>query len=316
MKNKKLYKYINLLLRYTIGVLAVGFIYYRLKDEFVDQLQFLRLSSINYILLFIVLILMFFNWGIESIKWKFAIKKIENITFVKAFKYTLTGITFSLLTPNRIGEIPARALLLNKNKLTELILKTIVSSYSQLLITLFLGSISLVFTINYFKLAFSSTFIIVGLSSFTILLGLIYFQVNSFENYFNRFEYFKKRQLFSALSTFTRKELFKILALSFLRYLVFFLQFFLVLKAVGVNISNFQEIMLIPLCFMITSCIPTLLISEIGVRGSVALFIFGVVSDMEIEIILASILLWLINVAVPALLGVFNLKEVKILKEH
>jgi uncharacterized membrane protein YbhN (UPF0104 family) len=145
---------------------------------------------------------------------------------------------------------------------------------------------------------------------------LIYFQVNSFENYFNRFEYFKKRQLFSALSTFTRKELFKILALSFLRYLVFFLQFFLVLKAVGVNISNFQEIMLIPLCFMITSCIPTLLISEIGVRGSVALFIFGVVSDMEIEIILASILLWLINVAVPALLGVFNLKEVKILKEH
>lgn len=259
---------------------------------------------------------MFINWGIEAFKWKFAIKKIENITFIKAFKCTLTGITISLLTPNRIGEIPARALLLNKNKLKELILKTVVSSYSQLLITLFSGSISLIFTLNYFKLALSSTVIIVGVSSFTFLLGLVYFRVNRFENFFNRFEYFKKKELFSALSTFKGEELFRILLLSFLRYLAFFLQFFLVLKAVGVNISNFQEIMFIPLCFMITSCIPTILISEIGVRGSVALFVFGAISDMKLEIIVASILLWVINVSIPALFGVFNLKKVKILQEH
>lgn len=316
MKNKKLYKYINLLLRYGIGILAFVFIYYKLKDEFIYQLQFLNPNSINYILLSIVIVLLFLNWGIEAFKWRLAIKKIEKITLIKAFRCILTGITLSLLTPNRIGEIPARALLLNKTKFKELTLKTTVASFSQLLITLFLGAVALIFTVDFFKIPFNSLVVIIGLSVITFIFGLIYFQVNRFEKYFNRFKYFKKKQLFAALSTFTADELFKILLLSSLRYFVFFLQFFLILKAVGVNLTNFQEIMLIPVCFMIASSIPTLLISEIGVRGSVALFVFSVVSDMQIEIILASILLWVINVAAPALLGVFNLKEVKILKEH
>ncbi len=76
-----------------------------------------------------------------------------------------------------------------------------------------------------------------------------------------------------------------------------------------------REIFLIPVCFLLASSIPTILISEIGVRGSVALFVFGVVSDLDIQIIMASVLLWLINVALPALLGLLNLKELKLLKE-
>jgi len=66
---------------------------------------------------------------------------------------------------------------------------------------------------------------------------------------------------------------------------------------------------------MIASFIPTILISEIGVRGSVALFVFGTVSNMDIQIILSSVLLWLINVALPALIGLINLNDLKILKE-
>ena len=76
-----------------------------------------------------------------------------------------------------------------------------------------------------------------------------------------------------------------------------------------------EELFLIPVCFLLASSIPTILFSEIGVRGSVALFVFGVVSDLDIQIVLASIVLWFINVALPALFGFYDLYKFKLLKE-
>ncbi|MDB4534356.1 hypothetical protein N9242_05730, partial [Vicingaceae bacterium] len=93
-------------------------------------------------------------------------------------------------------------------------------------------------------------------------------------------------------------------------------QYFLVLRAFGLSLDGVNELLLIPVCFLIASFIPTILISEIGVRGSVALFVFGTFSDLEFQIILASVVVWMINVAVPALLGLLNLKELKLIKEN
>jgi uncharacterized membrane protein YbhN (UPF0104 family) len=315
LKNKKLYKYINLLVRLCIGIGAVCFIYFKLKDDFLEHIQFLSTNKIDYYLLLIVIFLMPLNWGVEAFKWKYAIQKIEKISFYRSLKLTLIGITLSLFTPNRVGEIPARAMILNKSKFKELTLRTIITSYSQLLITILMGCIGFILTINQFALKINSWYIIIGVSIVLIFLFLIYFKINRLEKYLTRISYFKKKKIFSALTASTTEELMKILVMSFIRYLIFFLQFYLVLRATGVLLFGLNEIMLISVCFMFSSVIPTLLISEIGVRGSVSLFVFGLVSDMDVQIILASVLLWVINVIFPALYGVFNLKHVKILKE-
>ena len=52
---------------------------------------------------------------------------------------------------------------------------------------------------------------------------------------------------------------------------------------------------------------------ELLVRGSVALFVFGTISNLDSQIILASVVLWFINVALPALIGLFSLKELKLI---
>ena len=101
-----------------------------------------------------------------------------------------------------------------------------------------------------------------------------------------------------------------------LRYLVFSLQYYIVLKAFGINFSNNVEILLIPLCFLLTSSIPTILISEIGVRGSIALIIFSIVTDNNLAIFLSSIVLWSINVAFPAFIGMFFLKRFNFITER
>ena len=80
----------------------------------------------------------------------------------------------------------------------------------------------------------------------------------------------------------------------------------------GFGLINF---FLIPFCFLITSSIPTIVISEIGVRGSVGLFVFGIISDNNLAILSASVLLWVINVALPALFGLFFINQFKIVSQ-
>ena len=63
---------------------------------------------------------------------------------------------------------------------------------------------------------------------------------------------------------------------------------------------------------MIASIVPTILLSEIGVRSSVAIFVFGIVSHDTMAVVLSSVTLWAINIALPGLLGVLNLKQLKI----
>ncbi|PJA08504.1 MAG: hypothetical protein COX70_03500 [Flavobacteriales bacterium CG_4_10_14_0_2_um_filter_32_8] len=316
MKNNKLYKYINFLIRITIGVFAVWLIYDKTKDNFNGTFQQTILKEINFYLIGIVIIMMVLNWGLEAFKWRYSIRKVQEISFFKAFRITITGITLGLITPNRIGEIPSRALLLNRQLFKELTLKTIVSSFSQVLITLLLGVIGLMFSYHLLYLGVHPIILIVVLIMSTLLLFLIYFRVNKLDFFLNKIRYFRKQEIVFALSEFSSLELSIILLMSTIRYIVFTVQFYLILTAFSITLSSINDVMLIPVCFMFASFIPTLLISEIGVRGAVAVFVFGTISNLEIQIIMASILLWLINIALPALIGIFNLKEIKLFKEN
>jgi uncharacterized membrane protein YbhN (UPF0104 family) len=314
LKINKSYKYINLLIRFVIGAIAVYFIYFRIAEDFLIDFYKIETKNIDLFILGIVLILMFLNWGIEAVKWRFTIRNIEEISIFKSFKLIFTGITLGFLTPNRIGEIPARALLLNGSNVKEITLKTTVASFSQLLITLFFGIIGFCFTFNNFSYIINPIVWIVILSLGLLLLLLVYFRTNKLESIFNRSKFIREKELFRGLSGFSVLELFNILLLSLLRYIVFVFQYYLVLKAFGVYLSDIYAILLIPVCFMVASFIPTILISEIGIRGSVALFVFGTISNMDIQIILASMVLWLINIALPILLGLYNLKDLKLIK--
>ncbi len=313
MANKVSYKYINLLFRLFLGVGAVIYIYYKIREDWGTTLVQVDFSNIETNFLLLAFLFVFLNWGVEALKWKYAIRKTLNISFFKAFNYVLTGITAGLLTPNRIGEVPFRALLLGKKYFKEITLKTIVSSYSQLIITFIIGIFALMVTYHLFDLGFNVILLFGVLILIAIVMLLLYFKLHYVKLLLYKIPYLKKNQLADALGVFSYKELFVILGLSFLRYLIFSIQYFLILEAFGIDMINLTSILLIPVCFMIASFIPTILFSEIAVRASVALFIFGLISDVNISIMAASIMLWGINVAFPALLGLFNLRKIKIL---
>lgn len=306
MNNKARYNYFNLIVRSLIGFTALLFIYYKLKDSFYIQIKELDSANINVLFILGAVLLSFVNWGLESIKWKYLISKIKMVSFFKSYQIVLTGITMSLITPNRVGEIPARAFLVgDKENMGKLVYSTLIGSFTQLIITIFLGTIGIIFTLNWFDVYFSKTlltsFVIVVLSLFTIL-----FFSNSIKTFFLKL--LNKQPLIE----FNSVELITALILSLLRYVVFILQYFLLLEAFGIHFFEINSLWLIPVCFFVASSIPTFLISEIGVRSSVAIVVFGVLSSNDVAIIASSVTLWIINIAIPAIVGIGFMKQLKI----
>ena len=121
------------------------------------------------------------------------------------------------------------------------------------------------------------------------------------------------------LSAYSTRELIIVILLSALRFFVFSTQMFLLLRAFSVEIPYLNAMVIIGVIFFAITLIPTVAIAELGIRGSVSLFLVGVyfgepenMSDgMAMGVVAASTSLWLINLAIPALAGAvfaYNLK--------
>jgi hypothetical protein len=93
------------------------------------------------------------------------------------------------------------------------------------------------------------------------------------------------------------------LLLSGLRFGVFTVQYWLLLRVYGVPIPFKAGFTAIGTVFLVQSVLPSLAAVELLKRGNIALLVFGVYTSAELSVLATSSTLWLINLVVPALLG-------------
>ena len=265
-------------------------------------------NTTNLAVLLIVVFLMFLNWTTEAIKWKMLINNIEKVTIKKSLASIFTGLSFAIITPNRIGEFVGRPFLLKKENRVSGGLATFVGSLSQTIITVGSGLFALILYFNntlnhfltnnqYYLLVLFSTFLF-----FTILI--LFFNPKVWIKFSLKIPFFKNHYLkLSFLNNYTSLILLKVLSLSLLRYTIFFTQFFLLLLFFGINISILNAFIAISLTYLFLFAIPSFAFAEIGIRVSLAVFFIGMFSSNNIAILLSSISLWLINLAIPAIIG-------------
>ena len=96
-----------------------------------------------------------------------------------------------------------------------------------------------------------------------------------------------------------------------IRYFIFSLQFIILLNIFGVDITFLNALLSVMLIFFFITITPTITIAEIGVRGSVAIFVLGLFSSNDIAILSSTTLLWLINLILPAIIGSFFIFSLK-----
>jgi hypothetical protein len=132
-----------------------------------------------------------------------------------------------------------------------------------------------------------------------------------------RKSFFLKFKIYiETLLLFSKNDFIKAFGLSVLRYLVFSFQYFLVLKIGGIQSSFSILLALIAITFFVTSAIPTFALSEIAVRGATALYFFHFISNDNVAIISSSVILWIINLALPAIIGLMFIGQLRFIKEN
>jgi len=268
--------------------------------------------------------MMFLNWFLEALKWRFLIAKIEKVSIKTSIRAIFSGITVSAFTPNRVGEYGGRVFCLEKADRVQAVLITVIGSMAQLLTTIIFGSIGLLylptyksdFSLFFDKVSFAYPVLAFILILLNVLLILLFLNVSVLTNVLAKISFLKKFEKYNAVFSFySFEELLKVLSYSIARYVIFTTQFFILLQLFDVQILYTDAIILIMSMLFVVSVIPTIAITEIGVRGSVALALFGLVSANAVGILSATFVLWIINLLIPSLIGVIFIFTLKFFRK-
>jgi hypothetical protein len=314
---------INILLRAIIAVVCCFYLYRELFvhhkfSQVWQQFISIELNTRSMLLLSLAALLVFVNWGIESAKWRLLLAKIEKVSAYTAFESVISGITISIFTPNRIGEFAARIFYLESNHRVRGILASIIGSVSQLCVTVVTGSFSFVFFLirhqQFNSLEKAISLILAFLISTSVIL--FYYNMDVLRTLMIKIRRARKMRIYLNVFSFYRtSELNRIMMLSIIRYLVFSLQYFLLLRFFNINLPVAESFIIISGIFFVLAIIPTIALTELGIRGYTALYFLEPYSANSLGIIAASYGLWLINLVLPAMLGLLFLPKLKFFRK-
>ena len=273
----------------------------------------------------IVVVLLFVNWGLEARKWQVLVQHVQPITFLNAFKSVLAGCSITMLTPNRIGEYGGRILYVEDDNRIKAISLTIVGSISQLLVTMIMGCLGLFF-LRYFShnnistlsvlpefwgdvLIYLCVTITIGLTLFYLRLGWLVRMMEKVPALYKVVKHIR------VLDEFDNIQLIRILSLSFVRYLVFVLQYVLLLQVMQVEISFGVSFWLITVFYLVLAVAPTIGFVELPVRVGACWALLKFYTANELGVGAAALGIWLINLVVPAVVGSLLILGIKIVKD-
>ena len=324
--NKSIKIFINYFFAPLLFLWLAFSIYRHIRNQPQLQASWIQIKasfqSVQILYLVFALLLVFANWGLEARKWQISVATIQRIRFLQAFKAVLSGVTFSVSMPNRVGEYLGRVLYLPEGSRLKTISVTLVGSCAQLLTTLFWGMIGLLVLKKRLIAIYPGVRpwydgMLYGLPVIVLVTGLLYFNVagtvQSLKKWIRNDTFM---YLVDAVSGLHKKLLLDILMLSFFRYGIFIMQYILIYYLFEVPVSGIIIAWVMSVLFLAMAIVPSIALVEIGVRGQLSLQLMGVFSSNSLGIGLASITVWFINLILPAIAGSMLLLNIKIFKKR
>jgi len=298
-----------------IKVLIVGgafyFIYNQLaNNDKLDWEKFIILfrknqsiSGISFILLLSVL-----NRFFEILKWQNLVSYLHKISLSDATKQVLAALTAGLFTPNGVGEYAGKALFFEKHATKKIVFLNLICNGIQMILTVIFGIFGLLYFNANFNVITTKTvailFILLFLT-FAILFSVkkITIRGYSIERLLHKINEIPK--------SIHRKNLF----LGICRYLVFSHQYYFLFLAFDVDLPYLTLMAAISSVYFLASSLPTFQFLDFAVKGSVAVYFFGILGVNEWIVVFISTLMWFLNVVLPVIIGsyyVMNFKTQKI----
>ena len=286
-------QFLVLLIKLLIVGGAFYFIYNQLAtNDKLDWEKFILLfqknqsvAGIGFIVLLSVL-----NRYFEILKWQNLVSYLRKISLAEASKQVLGALTAGLFTPNGLGEYAGKALFFEKSKTKKIVFLNLICNGIQMILSIVFGTIGL------WVLGYGFWVLIIFLSAFALWIlgfGLKKFKIKgySIEKLLHKTNEIPK--------SIHQKNIF----LAVCRYLVFSHQYYFLFLAFDVDLPYFTLIATIASVYFLASSLPSFQFLDFAVKGSVAVYFFGILGVNEWIVVFISTLMWFLNVVLPVIIG-------------
>jgi len=301
--NKSTKIWVNYGLGAVISVLLLWSIYTQVLKQVNDAAAIAWQHTGHVAFLVLAVVLMFINSTLEAYKWFTLVSWAEPVRYRTAFTSYLAGVAFSVITPNRIGEYPGRILYLGGSNTFSYINISVSGVVSQLAGMYTVGLVGLIYY-NIVTPAPLAQLALVVCLTLNIFIAIVYWRFHTWLPRMEQNRFLRRFAVYGRLmSRVPAADKMKVLAVSVLRVCVFTAQYLFLLRWMNVDIPLLPGFCLGALFFWVMAVVPSLALTELGIRGAASLYIFGHYSPNSIGILAATTAMWVMNIVVPAMLG-------------
>ncbi|MCC9072060.1 lysylphosphatidylglycerol synthase domain-containing protein [Flavobacterium sp. F-65] len=257
------------------------------------------ISGIAFILLLSVL-----NRYFEILKWQNLAQVIRKISVAEATKQVLGALTAGLFTPNGVGEYAGKALFFEKKNTKKVVFLNLICNGIQMVITVIFGIFGLLYFNSKYNVITPTTVALLFGLLFVVFLVVFLLKKITIKGY-------SIEKLIHKINEIPKSIHQKNILLGICRYLVFSHQYYFLFLAFDVDLSYFTLIATITAVYFLASSLPTFQFLDFAVKGSVAVYFFGILDVNEWIVIFISTLMWFLNVVLPVVIGSYYVLNFK-----
>ena len=234
------------------------------------------------------------NMALEAWKWKTLMNEgMKELTFKEAQRQVYYSKLAGIITPWRLGEYPARGLMMQQSEWGKVLSMGAVGSATMTMAIVAAGAVALSLEIGKWKLENEYLYLIAAVLML-LVVGLAF-----------------APRLLRRWATVSRRLIFISFGQSLVRLACWCVQLMLVLYALGAigdlgTLGILGGIGKSAVYYLFVTITPNVPIVEAGARGAWAMAVFGTVNAA-----LAGVLLWAINTLLPCVIGLFYTKNNK-----
>jgi len=292
-------QFLILLIKLLIVGGAFYFIYTQLaNNDKLDWEKFIVLfqknqsvGGISFILLLSVL-----NRFFEILKWQNLVSYLHKITVLESTKQVLGALTAGLFTPNGVGEYAGKALFFEKSKAKKIVFLNLICNGIQMILSIVFGIFGLLyFNANYNIITSETVLILFGIC--VLLFGILFVSKKI------NIKGYSIEKLIHKINEIPKSIHQKNIFLAVCRYLVFSHQYYFLFLAFDVDLPYLTMMATIASVYFLASSLPTFQFLDFAVKGSVAVYFFGILGINEWIVVFISTLMWFLNVVLPVIIG-------------
>lgn len=288
----------------SLTIAAYAYLVYRLVtfDDYSAVVDgFSAAGGYEWLCLLLILLLMPVNVCCEACRWQLLLRGVESVSLLDAHRQVYYGYVGAFVTPGRVGDYPARVLLLrDSSHWSAAVVMGGVGVLAMYLVEIVLGVPAWVLLSRY-ELGVPMRDVLVAVLVVLLMMTVVFVAVRRLPRY--AWCGARLRQCCEGASRLSGRDLLQLLLLSVLRYVVWLVQLSLALRFSGVVLTPVELLMAIPAYYLLLGVVPTVPVADIAVRGSLSILVFGVFSPNTAGIAIAIVVIWIINTMLPMLVG-------------